>query len=702
LVWNKRKGTTMSGESKWTQANRAIEIMTPLGKDVLLLRAFQLVEELGRPFSIKADLRSTSDTLDFDKLVGANVTIRVTRLDGKEKFLNGFVARIAHTGISHRELYSYSMTIVPWLVFLKRTQDCRIFQEKTVPEIIQAVFKDFGFTEFKLALSGTYEKREYVVQYRETAFDFVSRLMEDEGIYYFFEYENGKHTMIIADSPSAHETVEGFEKLRYNPEGSHEDLVLDEWKVERSLQPGRYVLNDFDFKAPAKALLFNTDFKGKHAAAEFEVFDYPGGYTEVGQGKQLVKARGDELACQRDVVLSGGASRGLHAGAKFTADNVTAVAGGSDFVIVRQAMTAQVSDYDKDPGPAGKSITTTDLTLIPALQQFRPSRITEWPQVGGPQTAIVCGAAGEEIHTDEWGRVKVKFHWDRYSKADETSSCWIRVSQAWAGAKWGAIFTPRVGQEVIVDFLEGNPDRPIITGRVYNNANMPPYALPANKTISTNKSSSSKDGKGFNEIRFEDKAGEEQIFIHAQKNMDIRVLADCFETIKNDRALIVEHDQMELVKNDRSEKVEGHHKEHVVKDFNLKVEGKQAIEVTGTLSESVADDVIEVYKANQSTSVAAQLSIKADIIALEAATNITLKVGGSYIAIDSSSINIKTTNLTIETDADTKITATANFDAKGTAGAKLAGAKVDIKADGVGSVEAGGALTVKGATTMVG
>jgi len=253
-----------------------------------------------------------------------------------------------------------------------------------------------------------------------------------------------------------------------------------------------------------------------------------------------------------------------------------------------------------------------------------------------------------------------------------------------------------------VDFLEGDPDQPIITGRVYNNENMPPYALPANKTMSTTKTNSSKGGAGFNEIRFEDKAGEEQLFIHAQKNMDIRVLADCFETIKNDRGLIVEHDQMELVKNDRSEKVEGHHKEHVVKDFNLLVEGKQAIEVTGLLSETIGGDVVEVYKGEQSTSVAKQLSIKADIIALEAATNITLKVGGSYIAIDSSSINIKTTNLTIETDANTKITATANFEAKGTAQAKLEGAMVAIKADGVGSLEAGGPLTVKGATTAVG
>ena len=298
--------------------------------------------------------------------------------------------------------------------------------------------------------------------------------------------------------------------------------------------------------------------------------------------------------------------------------------------------------------------------------------------------------------------MKVKFHWDRYSAGDEKSSCWIRVSQAWAGKKWGAIFTPRVGQEVIVDFLEGDPDRPIITGRVYNNENMPPYALPANKTMSTTKTNSSKGGAGFNEIRFEDKAGEEQLFIHAQKNMDIRVLADCFETIKNDRALIVEHDQMELVKNDRSEKVEGHHKEDVVKDFNLNIGGKQAIEVGGLLSETIGGDVVEVYKGEQSTSVAKQLSIKADIIALEAATNITLKVGESYIAIDSSSINIKTTNLTIETDANTKITATANFEAKGTAQAKVEGGMVSVKADGVGAVEAGGALTVKGATTAVG
>lgn len=696
------KGTDMAVR---TQKNRAIAINSPLGEDVLLLRAFTLKEELGRPFSIQADIRSETADIDFDKIVGENVTIRLNRADGKARYLNGYVARFAQSGMPQKDgSNEYAATIVPWLWFLTRTQDCRIFQEMTIPEIVQKVFKDFGFTDFELALTGKYEKREYVVQYRETAFNFVSRLLEHAGIYYFFEHENGKHTMVLADSPAAHEPAEAYESIRYH--GNEKSKLgferVWEWSVERRIQPGAFVLTDFDFKAPAKALLAEALRTAKHAAAEFSIFDYPGTYAQVDHGKAYAAVRAEELASQHEIVRAEGDVRGVHAGCKFTLGGMPRTDQNREYVIIRQEITARVDDFTSGKAGQAEEFFEGSFAAVAAKTQIRPARTSPKPAVAGPQTAIVCGTSGEEIYTDEWGRVKVKFHWDRYSAGDEKSSCWIRVAQSWAGKKWGSIFTPRVGQEVIVDFLEGDPDQPIITGRVYNNENMPPYALPANKTMSTTKTNSSKGGAGFNEIRFEDKAGEEQLFIHAQKNMDIRVLADCFETIKNDRGLIVEHDQMELVKNDRSEKVEGHHKEHVVKDFNLLVEGKQAIEVTGLLSETIGGDVVEVYKGEQSTSVAKQLSIKADIIALEAATNITLKVGESYIAIDSSSINIKTTNLTIETDANTKITATANFEAKGTAQAKVEGGMVSVKADGVGSVEAGGPLTVKGATTAVG
>jgi len=317
--------------------------------------------------------------------------------------------------------------------------------------------------------------------------------------------------------------------------------------------------------------------------------------------------------------------------------------------------------------------------------------------VQGVQTAAVVGPKGEEIHTDEYGRVKVQFHWDRYGEANENSSCWIRVAQVWAGKGWGSIHTPRIGQEVLVDFLEGDPDQPIITGRVYNKDNMPPYELPANKTISGTKSNSSKGGEGFNELRFEDKKGEEQVFVHAEKNMDIRVKNDRFENIDKDRHLTVKNDKFELVENNRSEEVKADHSEKIGKDRHLAVEGKEAKKVTQTLSLTVDGDVSEVFKANHSMQVTDDCYIKGTNICIEATDNITLVVGGSSISIESGGIRIETSgkveidagsSLDTASGANTTIEAGANLTAKASANAKLeGGAMVDVKAGAMANIK---------------
>jgi type VI secretion system secreted protein VgrG len=332
----------------------------------------------------------------------------------------------------------------------------------------------------------------------------------------------------------------------------------------------------------------------------------------------------------------------------------------------------------------------SSFTAIDSAQPFRTSRITPKPVVQGPQTAMVVGPKGEEIHTDKHGRVKVQFHWDREGAADENSSCFVRVSQAWAGKNWGAIALPRIGQEVIVDFLEGDPDHPIITGRVYNEINKPPYDLPNKATISTFKTNSSKGGEGFNEFRFEDKKGEEQIFIHAEKNMDIRVKNDRFETIGHDRNLVVENDKKEHIKNERHEQVDSHHMEKIGADRNLKVEGKEAKEVTGSLSLKVGDDVIQEFGANHSEQVSGDCYLKASNIIIESTTNVTMKVGQSYIAIESGGIKIGTTG-TIELEA------TSTLSAKGTAGVtiespattEVKGSMTTVSGDGVLTLEGG-------------
>jgi type VI secretion system secreted protein VgrG len=311
---------------------------------------------------------------------------------------------------------------------------------------------------------------------------------------------------------------------------------------------------------------------------------------------------------------------------------------------------------------------------------FRSARLTPKPVVTGPQTALVVGPSGEEIYTDKYGRVKVQFHWDRYGKSDENSSCWIRVSQGWAGKGWGAVSIPRIGQEVVVDFLEGDPDRPLITGRVYNATAHVPYSLPAHKTVSTFKTNSTKGGQGFNEIRFEDKKGEEQIFIHGEKNHDLRIKHDAFEWIGHDRHLIVKNDQVEQVENDRQEKIKRDHVEEIGRDHHLTIKGKEAIKITGSHSITVEDDVIEVFTKNQSTQVTKNLYVKGENIVIEATKNITINVGDSYIAIESGGIKIATNgdivldalgNIKAKAIQDVKLEATANAGVKGTAGLKL-------------------------------
>jgi type VI secretion system secreted protein VgrG len=357
-----------------------------------------------------------------------------------------------------------------------------------------------------------------------------------------------------------------------------------------------------------------------------------------------------------------------------------------DYVLTNIHHVASVGNaYTNGEGGGNQGDYSNSFTCIPAKTPFRAPQTTPKPMVQGPQTAVVVGKSGEEIWTDKYGRVKVQFHWDRYGKRNEESSCWVRVSQNWAGKNWGAMFIPRMGQEVIVEFLEGDPDQPIITGRVYNAEQTVPYELPANQTMSAIKSYSSKGGEGFNEFRFEDKKGEEQIFLHAQKNMDIRVLNDRFETIgkdgKGNRHLLVEKNKVEHIKNERHETVDADHVEKIGKDRHVKVVGKEAIEIGGSHSFTVKGDVIEVFKANHSEQTTDDYYVKATNVVIEATSNITLKVGGSSIAIEASGI-------TIQTPATMEVKGT-QVTVKADAQLGLEGAMTELKGSGMTTIKGG-------------
>ena len=642
-----------------TQTHRFIAVGTPLGEDVLLLRSFTFTEKLGRPFMMFLDMISDTSDINFDDIVGQNVTVRLQKPSDEEpRYFNGFVSRFTQTRLSGRTT-QYQAEVVPWLWFLTRTSDCRIFQEMTVPDIIKQVFRDHGFTDFEDRLSGTHPEWEYCVQYRETDFNFVSRLMEQEGIYYYFEHENGKHTMILADSKGAHEPFPGYEEIAFRPPETEfrEREYIHEMTVSQEVQPGMYAHTDFDFKNPKKDLQTKSQIIRNHAVPNFEIFDYPGEYVEHGEGETYSRARIEELQTPFEQIAGSGDARGIAAGCKFTLLDHPRDSFNKDYLVIAVSVQGSTDEYDSAPSPTGGQTFQCDFTAIDFNAQFRTARTTPKPLIRGMQTAIVCGPSGEEIYTDQYGRVKVQFHWDRYSAADENSSRWIRVSQPWAGKRWGGIFVPRIGHEVIVEFEEGDPDRPFITGRTYNGTCMPPYDLPTNATMSAFKSNSSKGGGGFNEIRFEDKKGEEQIFIHAEKNEDIRVKNDRFEWTGNNRHLIVKKEKFEHVEENRHEIVDIDHMEEIGADRHLKVKGKEIKEVIGTHCFKVGGDVIEAFNANHSEEVMQNyyLKTKAGTIVIESPMGITLKCGSSSVVVDMMGVTATGNIVTLNGSAMTNI-----------------------------------------------
>jgi len=536
-----------------------MEIVTPLGDGVLLFHQMSAREEMSRLFEYRLQLLSSKEDVNLDEILGKNVTIKLGLAEDETRFFNGYVTRFALGGM-HGRYHRYIATVRPWLWFLTRTADCRIFQEMTAPDIIKAVFGDHPAADFKLELTGSYRKRTYCVQYRETDFNFVSRLMESEGIGYYFRHTDGHDTMVLTDSTSKHSAADACAKLSFV--GPDEQVKPDlehitAWDCSREIQPGVYVHDDYDLERPSVELKTNKVLPRKYKPSDYEVYDYPGEYLEKADGEQYAAVRIDELGSQFELAHALTNARGLAVGSLLTLEDHPRPDQNREYLVVGASYELTFGDYESLPETAGTAYRCS-FAAMPSSQQFRPKRDTPKPFVQGPQTAVVVGPGGEEIFTDKYGRVKVQFHWDRRGKKDDKSSCWIRVSHPWAGKGWGAVSTPRIGQEVIVDFLEGDPDQPIITGRVYNAEQMPPYELPANKTQSGMKSRSSSGGgaANFNEIRMEDKMGSEQLFIHAEKNQDIEVEKDETHWVGHDRKKTIDNDETTLVKHDRTETVD--------------------------------------------------------------------------------------------------------------------------------------------------
>lgn len=688
-------------------------VSTPLGPDKLLLVGFEGADQISGLYSFRLEMIATNANakdVKFDSLLGQELVVSMViqnedpqSTEVKFRYFRGICRRFEQ-GNRDNDFTTFRAEIVPQFWLTTRTAQSRIFQQMSVPDIIKKVLTGL---KVNYQIQGTFEKREYCVQYRETDFNFVSRLMEEEGIFYFFTHTADTHELVIANAASAHPVVPGISKVQWDVEqGQNSDAThIHEWVKRQEVRSGKYALWDHSFQRPDDNFESKKNTLGSVAVGKvthklevggndkFEIYDYPGEFAQRfdgidkgggAQAAELGKITPDgtrtvglrmEAETLAGLLIEGGSNcNQFTSGHKFTLEKHFDAEGS--YVLTSVHHVAHGGNAYRS-GEQPKFVYSNSFTCIPAVLPFRPQRTTPKPCVMGAQTAMVVGPAGEEIFTDKYGRVKVQFPWDRDSKADANSSCWLRVGTAWAGKQWGAIHIPRIGHEVIVQFMEGDPDAPIIIGSVYNASTMPPYALPDNKTMSTLKSLSSKGGGGFNEIRFEDKKGSEQIFIHGEKNTDIRIKNDRFEWIGNNRHLHIIKDKFEHVENDRNETVDAAHKEKIGGDRNLNVVGKEAKAVGGSLSLTVTGDVAEVFKGKHSEVTTSDYYLKADNIVIEGMSSVTIKVGGSYIAIDSSGITISATQVEV----------------KGTGSVSVSSPATTVKADGT--------LTLKGASVMI-
>jgi type VI secretion system secreted protein VgrG len=620
-----------------TQAERPFRLKTPLGDDALLVDSFQGMERVSTPFRFVLKVLSPDPNVDMKSLLNGPAVLSIVLSDASERYIHGNINRMKLLEFGQDGYAAYELEMVAWVWFLNLFTDCRIFQNKTVPDIVEKVFGDRGFSDYKLQLQGSYTEREYCVQYRETDFNFVSRLLEEEGIFYYFEHSEDKHTLVLADQSSALDPCPHLDKAtgRFLPvEGNvQDDDTISTLEAEYKVEIGTASLTDYDFEKPNTSLFATlaSEWKG-------ERYDYPGRYKTKADGDKYARIRLEEQEVQLSTVRGDSNCMGFECGYKFTLTDHYRDSANTDYTLLALEHHGRNSSYtagEVDPFEYGNRF-----EAIPNSVAFRPPRQARKPVIPSTQTAVVVGKSGEEIWTDKYGRVVVQFFWDREGVMNENSSCWIRVSQGWAGKQWGAIYIPRIGQEVVVSFLEGDPDRPLITGRVYNADQTVPYPLPDQQTKSTLKSMSSKGGGGFNEIRFEDLKGSEQVFIHGQKDLDIRIENDRKEWIGEDRHLIVTRDKMEQVQRDSHIDISRDQIEKLGRDHHLTISGKEAIQITGSHSLQVTGDVIEQFSGNQSTQVTQNLYIKGMQVVIEATTGLTLNVGSNFITINPMGIAI--------------------------------------------------------------
>lgn len=642
----------------FTQHGAFLKVRTALGPDELLLDAFQATEGLSQLFACTLTMRADSNTLEAADVIGTSATVALQRHESEARFFNGIVSRFTYLG-SSRNFAIYTLELVPRMWLLTLGRDRVIYQTLSTPEIVEQVLTEFGVV-YSTQLNGTYAKREYCVRYDETAFDFVSRLMEEEGIFYYFTFADGAHTLVLADSPSAYAPCPHAEKLvvRSGEEDNAHTHAVTRFESDARLVARSQAVDDYDFLTPDTSLLAQREAESGRG------FDYvyPSRAESPAAGATRARIRLEEHQAGSRSGRGDSHCHYLTPGTTFTLEEHPREELNAKHVVRSVQHHAEQERY------------SNSFETLPPTTAFRPPRLTPRPVVAGSHTARVVGPSGEEIWTDAHGRIKVQFPWDRLGKKDEKSSCWVRVSQMWAGKGWGALFLPRIGQEVVVSYVDGDPDRPLVSGSVYNGTNPTPVALPGMSSQSTIRSNSTKGGEGFNELRFEDKKDAEEFYLHAQKDMRVEIENDLSTTV------MAGNEVHAVTKGNRTVKVDTGNETHSVK-------GTRALDITGNETHGNKADFTQTVTGNYE---------------LKVTGNLVIDVTGTLLIKSAQTLDLKAgTDLGAKAGVNFKAEAGVALSAKGGASLSNEAPSISSKASGMNAVEGGGMVTLKGGLVKI-
>lgn len=666
--------------SSFKQTKHLLELKTPLGNDALILTGFKGTEGVSQLFHFHLDLFSENTSLSAKQLLGQPVSFYIKGTRGIIRHFHGIINRFYIGALNSNLGRYYRAEVVPSLWLLTRSMDCQIFQNNTTKEILNHLFKKFDINDYSISdIKNTLKKRPYCVQYRETSFAFISRLMEEEGIYYYFQHEKDKHVLVLTDTLATFKNFEPKEILY--PAENPGISPITHWEQQFSYGSGKWTRTCYDFERPNSDLLKSTStLVNIPSNKKYECYEYSGGYDEAHDTAEQSKFLMESDDAQYQMIQGISYYPHFMPGIKFKApQDKTSEA---SYALLQVEHEAHDTTYIA--GKQSRQFYKNSFVCIPDTTVYRPARNTPTPVMQGLQTALVVGPPGEEIYTDKYGRIKVQFYWDRQGKKDDKSSCWIRISQAWAGKQWGSIYIPRIGQEVIISFLEGDPDQPLVIGSVYNAEQMPPYTLPDHNTQSGIKSHSSKQGSQTeaNELRFDDKKGHETVYFHAQKDFN--------RVVEHDDALEVKNNQSIKIKKNREVVVEEGNQKYTINKGNrdlLVATGNNTENIKNNYSVTIesgnrnvvlnsGNDNLVIKGGNQITKLDLGKST------LEAMQSIELKVGSNSITIDQSGITLKGIKISLSSTL-TEIKANASL--------KLEGIITEVTADGMLKIQ--GSLT---------